>query len=274
MKKIFHTLAVALLATAALQTACTEKFEYTPASLEDGGNVFITGKSSYLLGYRGDDPLVFKVYLQRSNDQMQEEVKLTSDNPKINVPATVTFQKGEKKKVLEVPFQSPEASTMKITISVDPKKTSRYGKTKVTYVLEHYKVHKVDYRSRWFNTTQNGLDFLEAGDHKFKLKLPFITNKQPFYPVEYEIKENGDVYVNPQPIYYEKDGNDNWHLLFVNGNWSGNDFQKFKDADVKNTSHLAGKYDRESGIIQLNVYYYAPNFGWWKPSEEQIAFTD
>lgn len=278
MKKIFYSTVFGILATAMLFTACTEKYEYTPASNNDGGNVFIVGNAYNVLGYEGNAPLAFKIKLQRSNEKIKENVTLVSDNDAVKIPH-ITFEAGEKTKEVEIPFNSPEASTIKVNVSVKPENASHYGLIKATYILEHYKVYTADYQSQWVNNTFNGLKLYEAGNKHFMIKIPLKgLDQKDFYPIRFEVNEKNEVYVHPQPIYTDKDGDGKPHLLHIIGNYDMKacDGQNgiFKKADIDKHNHLAGMYNPQEKTFNLVIFWYAPDFGWWNFSHENIAIAE
>lgn len=268
-------LAFGMAACTVMFAACTEEYEYQPALKGEGGNAYIVGKTYTTLGYQGNDALTFQLKLQRTDAANAESVKLTSDNPSIKLPAAVEFKAGEKTKVVDIPFDSPEASTQKVVISLAPENASHYGVTSATYVLEHYKTHKADYESKWFGNTWNNVTVLEAGSRHYKLLIPLNDfNGNRFQPIEFVVNENNDVFVYPQPAYADRSFKGDVLMLYVVGNWNGDASQLYNDADIEKVSGYAGKYIPEENAFYLNFFWYAPNYGWWGWNNETIYLLD
>lgn len=271
MKRVNKIIAFVMMSALVVLSGCTEEYEYQPAQKGEGGNTYIVGKTYTQLGYKANDPLVFQIKLQRSDAGNAESIKLISDNPNIKLPATVEFQANEKSKTVEIPFECPEANTQKVVISVAPENASHYGVTSATYILEHYKEHKADYESNWFGQTWNNVTVLEAGDRHYKLLIPLRDDKgNVFQPIEMVVQPNNDVYVYPQPAYAATSFRGDVVMLYVVGNMKGDASEKYEDADLEGVSSFAGTYNPQEKAFYLNLFWYAPNYGWWGWNNETV----
>ncbi len=264
-------IAFGMVATAVTFAGCTDEYDYQPAQKGEGGNAYIVGQTHTVLGFQGDDPLTFQIKLQRTNTDAAESVKLTSDNPSIKLPDKVDFAAGEKNKTVDIPFDTPEATTQTAVIAVAPENASHYGVTSATYVLEHYKVHKADYQSKWFGNTWNDITVLESGNRHYKLLIPLKDrNGNAFQPVEMVVDDKNEVYVYPQPAYADISNAGDLVMLYVVGNWNGDASKLYTDADIEKVSGYAGQYDPKEEAFYLNFFWYAPNYGWWGWNDETI----
>ena len=142
-----------LVCASLLMCGCVESYEYEAASLSGEGNAFIVGNAVTTLGFKPGDALTFSVTIQRPDSSKQALCILSTTSKIVTLPEGINFAKGEKSKTVTLSFQSQEATTDTVKISVAPADASNYGVTSATYILKHYKVRHVDYVSGWFEKT-------------------------------------------------------------------------------------------------------------------------
>ncbi len=264
-----------LVCTSLLMCGCVESYEYEAASLSGEGNAFIVGNAVTTLGFKPGDALTFSVTIQRPDSSEAGTVHLSTTSKIVTLPEGINFAKGEKSKTVTLSFQSQEATTDTVKISVAPADASNYGVTSATYILKHYKVRHVDYVSGWFEKTWNNLEILEAGNGNFSLSIPLNdANNNAFLPIEIVKHTDGKVFVRPQDVYASRSNKGDILMLRVVGNWTGDASRLYNDADLANASTYAGNYNANDDAFELNFAWYAPNYGWWGWNEEKLYFLD
>ena len=263
-----------MLATLLL-CACVDDYTYRGASLSGEGNAFIVGNAVTTLGFRPGDPLTFTVTVQRPDSSEAGTVHLTTGSSIVTVPEAISFAKGEGRKTVTLPFQSQEATTDTVKISVAPTDASNYGITSTTYILKHYKVHHVDYVSAWFGKTWNNLEMLEAGNGNYRFTIPLTdVNGKAFQPIDLYKRADCSIYVYPQDVYAARSNKGDIVALRVVGNWKGDASRLYSDADIAKVSALAGGYNSHDDAFYLNFAWYGPNYGWWGWNDEKFYFLD
>ncbi len=126
MKKIFKYAYVALAGMLVINLAsCKDEYSYEGPGAEDPGAFISVDATS--LKYAADDEQILDFTLTRTNADAAEEIKLTCDNNKFQVPSSVSFAAGEKSKNISVPFNMTGGTTEKVTIAVAEESATVYG---------------------------------------------------------------------------------------------------------------------------------------------------
>lgn len=126
MKKIFKYAYVALAGLLVLNlTSCKNEYEYDGPGAQDPG-AFISVESTSLK-YAADAEQVLNFKLIRTDSVNAEDISLTCDNNKFQVPSSVSFSAGEGSKTVSVPFNITGGTTEEVTISVAEQSATVYG---------------------------------------------------------------------------------------------------------------------------------------------------
>ena len=134
MKKTFKYAYVALAGLLAMTiTSCVDKYEYDGVGEQDPG-AFISANATQIK-YAAEDEQVLTFNLQRTNSEAQENISLTCDNSKFQVPTSVSFAAGESKKTVSVPFSMLGGTTEEVTISVAKESATVYGVSELKFTI-------------------------------------------------------------------------------------------------------------------------------------------
>jgi len=126
MKKIFKYAYVALAGLLVMNlTSCKNEYEYEGPGEQDPG-AFISADET-TIKYAADAEQVLKFELTRTNSESAEDISLTCDNTKFQVPSSVSFSAGEASKTVSVPFNITGGTTEEVTISVAEQSATVYG---------------------------------------------------------------------------------------------------------------------------------------------------
>ncbi|MCH5311667.1 MAG: hypothetical protein J1E57_06905 [Prevotella sp.] len=113
--------------------SCTDSFDYEGPGEQDPG-AFINAVATTLT-YAAEDEQVLTFTLQRTNFDTAESISLIGDNSNFQVPTSVSFDAGEEKKFVNVPFNIKGGTTEKLTISVAPESATVYGNGSLTFTI-------------------------------------------------------------------------------------------------------------------------------------------
>ena len=134
MKKTFKYAYVALAGLLAMTMAsCVDKYEYDGVGKQDPG-AFISAAATQIK-YAAEDEQILTFNLQRTNSEAAENISLTCDNSKFQVPASVSFAAGESKKTVSVPFSILGGTTEEVTISVAAESATVYGVSELKFTI-------------------------------------------------------------------------------------------------------------------------------------------
>ena len=120
LKSIFFA-AVAALFT--LTSCGDDDYTYVVGSKASGAYL-VAEKSTYVFTPGQEQVLTLKV--ARTEDAAAEEVTLSGDNDKFQVPASIAFSAGEKEKVLQIPFSMETGESEKLNLKITST-TSEYA---------------------------------------------------------------------------------------------------------------------------------------------------
>ena len=132
MKKTFKYAYIALAGMMTISlTSCIDKYEYDGVGEQDPG-AFISADAT-TLKYAAEDEQILTFTLQRTNSDAAENISLTCDNSKFQVPSSVSFAAGESKKSVSVPFSILGGTTENVTISVAQESATVYGVSQMIF---------------------------------------------------------------------------------------------------------------------------------------------
>ena len=175
MKKTFKYAYVALAGLLAMTMAsCVDKYEYDGVGEQDPG-AFISAAATQIK-YAAEDEQILTFNLQRTNSEAAENISLTCDNSKFQVPASVSFAAGESKKTVSVPFSILGGTTEEVTISVAAESATVYGVSELKFTI-----------TRDFVWEYLGEGVYTEGTQLYK--LPSCIAKG--YDIEFELTEDG-----------------------------------------------------------------------------------
>lgn len=195
MKKIFRYTYVALAGVMAfLATSCADEYDYDGAGELDPG-AFISA-SSTSMKFAAEDEQIFSFTLQRTDSETSEEVKLTCNNSKFQVPASVSFAAGENKKTVLVPFSILGGTTESVTVSVAPESATVYGVGEMTFVITRDFVWEylgVGVYSSWLLGSWEQPIYRGEGTQLYKLPDCIAEG----YDLQFELTADGQHLANP-----------------------------------------------------------------------------
>lgn len=113
--------------------SCVDKYEYDGVGKQDPG-AFISADATEIK-YAAEDEQILTFNLQRTNSEAAENISLTCDNSKFQVPASVSFAAGESKKTVSVPFSILGGTTEEVTISVAEESATVYGVSELKFTI-------------------------------------------------------------------------------------------------------------------------------------------
>lgn len=190
MKNLFKYTFAALFAVFAM-TACTDEYEYTPASAEEqGGNAYMTAETTAFTFIPGEEQNI-TVTVHRIDTTKAETIKLTCDNEKFTVPETVEFAANEKAKDIAIVGHVETGGSEKVNIALDPENAFLYAGTSVTVSVNVYRTFAGMMASSFFSEPYE-VDIYElavgeymipdAYDYGYNLKfsIDFKTNVSTF----------------------------------------------------------------------------------------------
>ena len=190
MKKTFKYAYVALAGLLAMTiTSCVDKYEYDGVGEQDPG-AFISADATEIK-YAAEDEQILTFNLQRTNSEASENISLTCDNSKFQVPASVSFAAGESKKTVSVPFSILGGTTEEVTISVAAESATVYGVSELKFTITRDFVWEYlgegVYTSWLFG--QSWPQPVYRGEGTQLYKLPGCITEG--YDIEFELTEDG-----------------------------------------------------------------------------------
>ena len=240
MKKTFKYAYVALAGLLAMTiTSCVDKYEYDGVGEQDPG-AFISANATQIK-YAAEDEQVLTFNLQRTNSEAQENISLTCDNSKFQVPTSVSFAAGESKKTVSVPFSMLGGTTEEVTISVAKESATVYGVSELKFTITRDFVWEYlgeGVYSCWL-FGQSWPQPVYRGEGTQLYKLPSCIAKG--YDIEFELTADGQHLA--KPIAKQETG-------YVDSSYGMISISNALDAD-KNPLDIV----REDNIIYLPVSY-------------------
>ena len=190
MKKIFKYAYVALAGLLAMTaTSCTEEYEYDGVGEQDPG-AFISAVAT-TVKYAAEDEQILKFTLQRTDSEAAENISLTCDNSKFQVPASVSFAAGESKKIVSVPFNITGGTTEQVTVSVAKESATVYGVSELTFTITRdfvwLYVGEGVYTSWLFGSSWSQPVYRGDGTQLYKLTDCIAKG----YDIQFELTEDG-----------------------------------------------------------------------------------
>ncbi|MBO4720250.1 MAG: hypothetical protein J5658_10295 [Prevotella sp.] len=196
MKKLFKYTYVALAGMMALALAsCVDKYEYDGVGESDPG-AFISADATQIK-YAADDAQILNFVLQRTNPESAEDIALTCDNSKFQVPSSVNFAAGESKKTVSVPFSILGGTTEEVTISVAPQSATVYGVGEMKFTITRDFVWEYlgegVYTAWLFGESWPQKVYRGEGTQLYKLTSCIAEG----YDIEFELTEDGQHLAKP-----------------------------------------------------------------------------
>jgi len=277
MKRLFkYTFAVLAGVMAMTITSCTEEYEYDAPSTSAaavGGNFFLSADATSFT-YLPTDEQSFSFVVNRVDSTKEETVTLISSNAKFTV-APLSFAAGEKSKKVVVNFDIPSGSTEVTTIAVDSIQAFIYGASRCDFKVTRFKQYTATFVMGMFQA-QYETPVYQVGDGKYMIPVVYETDPDSGkeYAVGYEedivftVNAKKQVFVDPHlHAWY----NSNYGYVGIIGNAD-------EDAKVTETSAvgsgLAGTYDAENKMIELNLYHFVPNLGAFGTFKDYLVFSE
>ena len=250
MKKIFKYTYVALAGMMVLTLAsCVDKYEYDGVGESDPG-AFISAAATQIK-YAADDAQILTFTLQRTNTEAAEDIALTCDNNKFQVPSLVNFAAGEAKKDVSVPFAILGGTTEVVTISVAPQSATVYGVGEMKFTITRDFVWEYlgegVYTSWLFGESWPQPVYRGEGTHLYKLPGCFAEG----YDIEFELTED-DLHL-AKPIATQETGyvDDSYGMISLT-NGVGEDGNPYDIAREDNIIYLPIKYIVSAGSFGTN----------------------
>lgn len=250
MKKIFKYTYVALAGMMVLTLAsCVDKYEYDGVGENDPG-AFISAAATQIK-YAADDAQILTFTLQRTNTEAAEDIALTCDNNKFQVPSLVNFAAGEAKKDVSVPFAILGGTTEVVTISVAPQSATVYGVGEMKFTITRDFVWEYlgegVYTSWLFGESWPQPVYRGEGTHLYKLPGCFAEG----YDIEFELTEDDQHLA--KPIATQETGyvDDSYGMISLT-NGVGEDGNPYDIAREDNIIYLPIKYIVSAGSFGTN----------------------
>ena len=250
MKKIFKYTYVALAGMMVLTLAsCVDKYEYDGVGESDPG-AFISAAATQIK-YAADDAQILTFTLQRTNTEAAEDIALTCDNNKFQVPSLVNFAAGEVKKDVSVPFSILGGTTEDVTISVAPQSATVYGVGEMKFTITRDFVWEYlgegVYTSWLFGESWPQPVYRGEGTHLYKLPGCFAEG----YDIEFELTEDDQHLA--KPIATQETGyvDDSYGMISLT-NGVGEDGNPYDIAREDNIIYLPIKYIVSAGSFGTN----------------------
>ena len=196
MKKIFKYAYAAIAGMLAITFAsCVDKYEYDGVGEQDPG-AFISADAT-TLKYAAEDEQILTFTLQRTNSGAAEDISLTCDNSKFQVPSSVSFSANEAKKLISVPFSILGGTTENVTISVAKESATVYGVSEMAFTITRDFVWEYlgegVFTSWLFGASWPQPVYRGEGTQLYKLKDCFVEG----YDIEFELTEDGQHLAKP-----------------------------------------------------------------------------
>ena len=250
MKKIFKYTYVALAGMMVLTLAsCVDKYEYDGVGESDPG-AFISAAATQIK-YAADDAQILTFTLQRTNTEAAEDIALTCDNNKFQVPSLVNFAAGEAKKDVSVPFAILGGTTEEVTISVAPQSATVYGVGEMKFTITRDFVWEYlgegVYTSWLFGESWPQPVYRGEGTHLYKLPGCIAEG----YDIEFELTEDDQHLA--KPIATQETGyvDDSYGMISLT-NGVGEDGNPYDIAREDNIIYLPIKYIVSAGSFGTN----------------------
>ena len=250
MKKIFKYTYVALAGMMVLTLAsCVDKYEYDGVGESDPG-AFISAAATQIK-YAADDAQILTFTLQRTNTEAAEDIALTCDNNKFQVPSLVNFAAGEAKKDVSVPFAILGGTTEVVTISVAPQSATVYGVGEMKFTITRDFVWEYlgegVYTSWLFGESWPQPVYRGEGTHLYKLPGCFAEG----YDIEFGLTEDDQHLA--KPIATQETGyvDDSYGMISLT-NGVGEDGNPYDIAREDNIIYLPIKYIVSAGSFGTN----------------------
>lgn len=193
IKKYAYVVLAGVMAMAA--TSCKDTYDYEGPGAQDPGAFLSVDATS--IKYSAEDAQILKFTLMRTNSDAAENISLTCDNPKFQVPTSVSFAAGESKKVVEVPFAITGGTTEEVTIAVAEESATVYGISNVKFTITRDFVW--NYLGEGVYTCwlfgESWPQPVYRGDGTQLYKLPDCIAKG--YDITFELTEDGQHLFNP-----------------------------------------------------------------------------
>ena len=250
MKKIFKYTYVALAGMMVLTLAsCVDKYEYDGVGESDPG-AFISAAATQIK-YAADDAQILTFTLQRTNTEAAEDIALTCDNNKFQVPSLVNFAAGEAKKDVSVPFAILGGTTEVVTISVAPQSATVYGVGEMKFTITRDFVWEYlgegVYTSWLFGESWPQPVYRGEGTHLYKLPGCIAEG----YDIEFELTEDDQHLAKPIATQETGSVDDSYGMISLT-NGVGEDGNPYDIAREDNIIYLPIKYIVSAGSFGTN----------------------
>ncbi len=174
--------------------SCVDKYEYDGVGEQDPG-AFISAAATEIK-YAAEDAQILTFDLQRTNSEAAENISLTCDNDKFQVPASVSFAAGESKKTINVPFSMLGGTTENVTVKVAPESATVYGVSELKFTITRDFVWEylgIGVYTSWLLGSWKQPVYRGEGTNLYK--LPDCIAKG--YDIQFELTEDGQHLAKP-----------------------------------------------------------------------------
>ena len=192
--------------------SCTDSFDYEGPGEQDPG-AFINAVATTLT-YAAEDEQVLTFTLQRTNPETAETINLIGDNSKFQVPTSVSFNAGEEKKFVNVPFNITGGTTETLKITVAPESATVYGNDNLTFTVTRDYVWTTVGKGQWLDGfwygfwTEVTIQQREDAPEIYRIKNPYTTELVQAYG------ETPGTYTDYYVFNLGKDGLVSWDKFF------------------------------------------------------------
>ena len=245
MKKLMKYAYVVLAGVLAMTvTSCKDKYEYDGPGTQDPG-AFLSVDATELK-YAADDEQVLKVTLVRTNSEAAENISLTTDNSHFQVPSSVSFNAGESKKEVAIPFNILGGTSEQVTVSVADESATVYGISSVTFTITRDFVWDnlgdALVTSWWWEETIALPIYRGQGTNKYQIRNYYVDG----ITLEFELTEDGQHLAAEIPATFSGYVHSNYGEVFWRNIGEGHDIR------------------REGNVIYLPLQWVvsAGSFGW------------
>lgn len=258
MKNLFKYTFATLIGVLAM-ASCTNEYEYEPAPADNmGGNGYVkASEDGTTFLFTPDDEQNITFVVGRIDSTQAGSVSLTSDNGKVNVPATVSFAAGEGTKTVTATCNIEIGGNEKATVSVGDSDAFIYAQNAVTFSIQVFPVIEINYVFGLYGTDVYPWKVYDMGDGNYRLPAYGYD-----YDIDFTINGKNQIIVKPQPAWKHQTYGDVW----VIGNYYGDANSNGKG------SGLAGVYDPETGVGQIVLLHYVPELGSFSVPGDVIIF--
>ena len=188
MKNLFNYTLTLLLGLLTI-TACTNKYEYdAPSATDQGGNATISTENNSFVFVPGDEQ-VYQVTITRVDATNAQEISLTCDNEKFEVPATVSFAAGEKSKDVSLSSSLVAGESEVVNISLGKSDAFLYGTNTIRLSVSVYRMFKAVIQSAFYGNEPWEVSIYELGEGAYKIPDAFHDGYDLKFNIDFKTKK-------------------------------------------------------------------------------------